>query len=254
MARACSRTSGGVDPASQEPAATQLPDYPPLIESRAGGANRSAVTASDQETRFGNSGELRDGRPRQEFSSAPREPVSLRGSATLGQAGTRSPPHPSAAVVTASAVEPSAAAVSANSDSLTPLQPRSPASDQAQAQGGSSLRMLLSIGSSLLLVLSVFLALVWIYRKSMAASGGRGLAKQVVQVLGRTSIGPRQQLVLLRFGSKLVLVSLIQGEARTISEITDPLEVDQLAGQCESLQQHSMTQSFREILTQGGKA
>jgi hypothetical protein len=47
---------------------------------------------------------------------------------------------------------------------------------------------------------------------------------------------------------------MVQGEARTISEITDPLEVDQLAGMCESQQSTSVTHSFREILAQGVKA
>jgi flagellar biogenesis protein FliO len=88
----------------------------------------------------------------------------------------------------------------------------------------------------------------------MGARGGGGLPKNVVQILGRTPVAPRQHLVLLRFGSKLVLVSMVQGEARTISEITDPLEVDQLAGMCESQQSTSVTHSFREILAQGVKA
>ncbi len=54
------------------------------------------------------------------------------------------------------------------------------------------------------------------------------LPKQVVNVLGRTQLAPRQQLVLIRFGSKLILVSNLQGEVRTLSELTDPLEVDQM--------------------------
>ena len=61
-------------------------------------------------------------------------------------------------------------------------------------------------------------------------------------------------MVLLRFGSKLVLVSVIQGEARTISEISDPLEVDQLAGMCASGQSDSISNSFKSVLRgEGGK-
>ena len=78
-----------------------------------------------------------------------------------------------------------------------------------------------------------------------------GLPKHVVNVLGRTPLAARQQLVLVRFGSKLVLVSLVQGDARPISEITDPLEVDRLSGLCESQQPGSITQSFRNVLNQG---
>lgn len=60
-------------------------------------------------------------------------------------------------------------------------------------------------------------------------------------------------MVLIRFGSKLLLVSVIQGEARTLSEITDPLEVDQLVGLCESGQAGSISNSFRSVLLQEGK-
>jgi flagellar biogenesis protein FliO len=122
----------------------------------------------------------------------------------------------------------------------------------ASSNSGSTPQMLLSIGSSLLIVIGLFLGLAWFYRKTLNTSLSGGLPKQVVQVLGRTPIATRQQLVLVRFGSKLVLVSLVQGEARTISEITDPLEVDQLAGLCESSQPGSISSSFRSILHQGG--
>jgi len=137
--------------------------------------------------------------------------------------------------------------------------PLKQAGDEAEVSptpgnSGSTLQMLMSIGSSLLIVIGLFLGLAWFYRKTLNTSLSGGLPKQVVQVLGRTPIATRQQLVLVRFGSKLVLVSLVQGEARTISEITDPLEVDQLAGLCESSHAGSISNSFRSILHQGGAA
>jgi flagellar biogenesis protein FliO len=118
-----------------------------------------------------------------------------------------------------------------------------------KSSAGNTLKMMFSVGSSLLIVIGLFLGVAWCYRKTLSTSLG-GIPKQVVSVLGRTAIAPRQQLILVRFGSKLVLVSMNQGEARTISEITDPLEVDQLAGTCESHQPHSLTNSFRNILNQ----
>lgn len=135
----------------------------------------------------------------------------------------------------------------------TPLNSKKP--DPSLAAGKSSdnntLKMLFSVGSSLLIVIGLFLGVAWCYRKTLNTSLG-GLPKQVVSVLGRTAIAPRQQLILVRFGSKLVLVSMNQGETRTISEITDPIEVDQLAGTCESHQSHSLTNSFRSVLNQNG--
>lgn len=163
------------------------------------------------------------------------------------------------AVVTASASQPigsqSAYQPTATaSATLTPLQPPTPGNQQTKQRTGSTSQMLVSVGSSLIIVMGLFFGFIWFYRKSMGARGNGGLPKNVVQVLGRTPVAHRQNLVLLRFGSKLVLVSMVQGEARTISEITDPLEVDQLSGMCESQQSSSMTHSFREILAQGVKA
>lgn len=134
----------------------------------------------------------------------------------------------------------------------TPLEPPSQSSGMAPGgQSGSTLQMILSVGSSLLIVLGLFLGVAWCYRKTLSSSLSGSLPKQVVQVVGRTPLAARQQLVLVRFGSKLVLVSMVQGEARTLSEITDPLEVDQLVGQCESARPGSITQSFRSVLHQG---
>lgn len=139
--------------------------------------------------------------------------------------------------------------------SRTPLQPKSKSDDASgNKSNGGTAKMLVSIISSLVLVIGLFLGVALLYRKSISTTLGKGLPKNVVQVLGKTTIAPRQQLVLVRFGSKLVLVSMLQGEARTLSEITDPLEVDQLAGFCESGQSGSMASSFREILVQGVKA
>ncbi len=124
---------------------------------------------------------------------------------------------------------------------------------EATPKATGTLQMIVSVGSSLLLVVGLFLGVAWCYRKTVNSTIGSGLSKQVVHVLGRSSISPRQQMVLIRFGSKLLLVSVIQGEARTLSEITDPLEVDQLVGLCESGQAGSISNSFRSVLLQEGK-
>jgi flagellar protein FliO/FliZ len=139
---------------------------------------------------------------------------------------------------------------SASTSARTLLPPKSKNADSVKPKSGSStLQMLVSLGSSLAIVIGLFLGVAVLYRKSLTTNLGRGLPKNVVQVLGKTTVAPRQQMLLLRFGSKLVLVSMIQGEARTISEITDPLEVDK----CEGNSPESSTRSFREILTQGAR-
>ena len=136
----------------------------------------------------------------------------------------------------------------------TPLPPASQLPSAEGPRKGGTLQMLMSVGSSLLIVVGLFLGVAWCYRKTLNSSFSGGLPKEVVNVVGRTPLAARQQLVLVRFGSKLVLVSMIQGEARTISEITDPLEVDQLVGLCASAQPGSISESFRSVLNQGATA
>ena len=61
-------------------------------------------------------------------------------------------------------------------------------------------------------------------------SAGVGVNRGV-RVLSRTMMGPRQQLVLLQVGRKLVLVSDSGGAVSTVTEVTDPDEVAELAAQ-----------------------
>jgi flagellar biogenesis protein FliO len=136
----------------------------------------------------------------------------------------------------------------------TPLDISS-ADPTATKQGsGGVFGALVSIGSSFVIVMALFLGVAWFYRKTVATTMGNSLPKQVVEVLGRSSIAARQQLVLVRFGPKLVLVSMVQGETRMISEITDPVEVDKLTGQCESAKAGSSVQSFKSVFAHGGRA
>lgn len=164
--------------------------------------------------------------------------------------------HPN--VVTAAAQSPLAETIASDSTSdRSQHMPLAPPSERFKGETPQkttgTVQMIVSVGSSLLLVVGLFLGVAWCYRKTVNTTIGSGLSKQVVHVLGRSSISPRQQMVLIRFGSKLLLVSVIQGEARTLSEITDPLEVDQLVGLCESGQAGSISNSFRSVLLQEGK-
>lgn len=134
-----------------------------------------------------------------------------------------------------------------------PLKPPTAAASKTPSQGSTgTVQMFVSVLSSLAIVIGLILAAAWLYRKAAPTISG-ALPKQVVQVLGRTPLAPRQQLVLLRLGSKLVLVSNLHGEVRTISEITDPLEVDRLSGLCEAAQPGSISESFRSVLHNMGR-
>ena len=108
---------------------------------------------------------------------------------------------------------------------------------------------LISMVASLCVVIGLFLGLAWTLRRTTGQPFG-SLPKEVVQILGRTAMAPRQQVYLLRFGSKLILVSHQLGQTETLSEIEDPLEVDRLSGLCEQNASGSVTQSFRQVFQQ----
>jgi hypothetical protein len=54
-------------------------------------------------------------------------------------------------------------------------------------------------------------------------------------------------------GNKLLLLSVTASGAETLTEITDPEEIDRLAGICRQNHPDSITASFREILWQCGQ-
>lgn len=108
------------------------------------------------------------------------------------------------------------------------------------------------VAGSLGIVLGVFLALIWGLRRLSPRSGGQ-LPKEAFEVLGRAPLAGRRQAQLIRCGPKLLLVSVAADEIETLTEITDPAEVDRLAGLC--LQSHptSASAAFRGILDQFAK-
>ncbi|MFN7874858.1 MAG: FliO/MopB family protein [Pirellula sp.] len=106
---------------------------------------------------------------------------------------------------------------------------------------------LFSVGFSLGIVVCLFLGVAWIAKKSMPAGSSR-LPNEVVEVLGRSTIAPRQQIYVLRFGRKLLLVSQQPGQTQTLSEITDEEEVIRLAGICEANSPRSATRTFSDVL------
>lgn len=124
---------------------------------------------------------------------------------------------------------------------------RSPQNPASAPVGG--FRSLVTIGSSLAIVLGVFVVFAWLMRRTLPASAAP-LPSDVVQVLGRTVVAHRQQLQLIRFGSKLLLVSVTPGGAETLAEITEPDEVIHLTGLCQQMRPGSTTAAFRQVLAQ----
>ncbi|HUY36999.1 MAG TPA: flagellar biosynthetic protein FliO [Pirellulales bacterium] len=105
--------------------------------------------------------------------------------------------------------------------------------------------------ASLAVVLGLFFTVAWAMRRGMPA-GAATLPRQAVEVLGRTSLAGRQYAHLVRCGNKILLVYLAPGVAETLTEITDPAEVDRLADLCRRQPPTSAGASFRRIRLPSG--
>jgi flagellar biogenesis protein FliO len=122
-------------------------------------------------------------------------------------------------------------------------------SDKGILGNTSPLTAMLTVGGSLSIVLGLFLVVAWAMRKT-APRGSLRLPKEVFEILGRAPLGARQQVQLLRCGSKLLLVSITPHGTETLTEVTDPLEVDRIAGICQQGNPKSSTVAFRQVFQQ----
>lgn len=100
---------------------------------------------------------------------------------------------------------------------------------------------------SLGVVLGLFLLLAWVVKLAMP-KGSALLPRDAVEMLGRTPLSGRHYVHLIRCGNKILLVSVTQGAAETLTEITDPVEVDRLAGICYQSRPFSASANFRQLL------
>jgi flagellar biogenesis protein FliO len=107
-------------------------------------------------------------------------------------------------------------------------------------------------GAGLVLVLGLFLVCVALMRRS-GPSPTSPLPRDAVAVLGRIPLMPKQFAHLLQVGNKLVLVSISGDRTDTITEITEPAEVDRLLAVCMKGNGQSSSAEFQRVLGQMAK-
>jgi flagellar biogenesis protein FliO len=151
-------------------------------------------------------------------------------------------------------VHATAALAAPTADSPLPLKPlQKPSADaNGRFRSPSAGNTVTRVVTSLAVVLGLFLLGTLILRKANAR-GGATLPGEVVQTLGRAPLSGRQEMHLVRVGNKLLLLSVTATGAETLTEITEPEEIDRLAGICRQSHPDSITASFREILWQCGQ-
>jgi len=104
-----------------------------------------------------------------------------------------------------------------------------------------------TVWSLLLIVGLIVVGAQWL--KSRSPTVARGLPAEVFEILGRQAIDPRTTVVLARCGSRLLLLSQSPHGLQTLAEITDPVEIDCLAGLCRATpREQTLLETFRAML------
>lgn len=125
-------------------------------------------------------------------------------------------------------------------------------SDAKPGPRGREMPALLTGAASLGIVLGLFLLVVWAVRRGMSRNPAL-LPREAVEVLGRAPLIGRHQVHLVRCGNKILLLNVSAASVETLTEITDPIEIDRLAGICEQATAHKGPASFRQVFGQFGR-
>lgn len=86
-------------------------------------------------------------------------------------------------------------------------------------------RLLLDGAAKLLLVLAAVFALFWILRRFQTAGRGIPAPGGAFEVLSLIPLSPKNRLALVRFGNRLILLSLAADRTEKVAETSDPDEV-----------------------------
>jgi flagellar biogenesis protein FliO len=104
--------------------------------------------------------------------------------------------------------------------------------------------------AALALVIVVIFLLRWIAQQFFGLPSARK-SSRAVQVLGRSIISPKQQVLLLQVGKRVIVVGDCGGQMNALAQITDPDEIAELSGKVQEDKAASTTKSFGNIF---GKA
>ncbi|MEM1355189.1 MAG: flagellar biosynthetic protein FliO [Planctomycetota bacterium] len=110
--------------------------------------------------------------------------------------------------------------------------------------GGWVLNTMAALG----VVIGLILVLRWLAKRSGAVGAGVGTSV-AVEVLARTTVAPRNHIVLLRVGPRILVVNDSGSGMRTLAHVEDPDEVAELLQSVQAQRQDSATRSFSGIMS-----
>lgn len=148
--------------------------------------------------------------------------------------------HPPTQDAGASAAAPSADARGETQGAI-PLRRSNPATGPAPAPASAGVqtwRLVLALG----VVLGLIFLLRWLGRRVTGHAPGRN--SRAIQVVSRSTIAPRQQLMLVQVGRRLVLVGNCGTSMSPLCEIDDADEVAQVLGQVQQEKSESISRAF----------
>ena len=175
-----------------------------------------------------------------QFTSQPVTSHQAPGS--TGQANPGSPAVRSASSNLASSHEP------------RPLKPPSSTESKAGSKGSTgTVQMFVSVLSSLAIVIGLILAAAWFYSQSRTEHQRGICPNKLFKYSAAHRLRRANNSCYCDWAPNWYWLAIFHGDVRTISEITDPLEVDRLSGLCEAAQPGSISESFRSVLHNMGR-
>ena len=135
-------------------------------------------------------------------------------------------------------------------DSPTADSPTDAVSQSAAAGRLRSFTPVVTVGSSLLIVLGLFAALVWGTRKLGSSRGSQPLPPAVMRPLGHVMLDARTKLILVRCGRRVLVLSQTPTGVTPISEMTDPDEIRELLAETSAEARAAFESTLQEINSQ----
>ena len=177
---------------------------------------------------------------------------------TAPQPPTVRPEHNTAAAVPVTAAkavvgsEPAAAA-KANRGALPLTRPGTTSETTTETPARRIGSTSSQLGTTVAVLVGIVVALLIgarLLKRHVPQFKSQQLPDDVLDVLGKQTLDQRHTIHFVRAGSRiLILGSSLEG-LRTLSEITDPVEIDRICGQCQTSPGESpMTRSFRFLLS-----
>ncbi len=181
------------------------------------------------------------------------------GYSTAASAGAAVPavwnqaPPPGNVASQSSGGKPSKPSHGAGTAQTIPLRPPKSAGQSARAArpSANATPSVVTVGSSLAMVLGLFLLVAWLMRRNTPGALSV-LPSEVFEVLGRSTLGGQQQVQLVRCGNRVLLLSVGPSGPETLCEISDPDEVTQVVALCRQGRPDSAATTFRQMIDQFG--